>query len=68
MADEFVNLETFSSPQDAYIVKGMLDDNGIPSVVDDSNNLYVPVFGGVRLLVRAADAERAARLLKEYND
>ena len=68
MADELVILENFSSPQDAYIVKGMLDDNGIPSIVDDGNNLYVPVFGGVRLLVRASDAERAACLLKEYND
>lgn len=68
MTDNFVILTTYSNPQDAYIVRGMLEDHGIPAVVADDNNLYVPVFSGVRLLVRASDAQRAQDLLKEFHD
>ena len=67
MSDELVSIATFNVAPDAYIVKGMLEKNGIASVVEDDNNLYVPVFGGVRLLVRRSDAERAEALVNEFN-
>ena len=63
-----VTLESFSTPQEAAIVQGMLEANGIPSVVSDQNNLYVPIFGGVSLLVREEDLERARQLLREHKD
>ncbi len=53
---------------DAAIVKGMLESHGIESVLQDRNNLYVPVFGGVNLLVNESDYDRARRLLDEHKD
>ncbi len=63
-----VTVATFSNMQEASIVQGMLESNGIPSMISDQNNLYVPVFGGVNLLVYERDAPRALELLKEHHD
>ena len=63
-----VVLDNFPNEQEAAIVQGMLEANGIPCVVSDQNNLYVPVFGGVSLLVPEKDAERARALLKSHHD
>lgn len=63
-----VVLENYPNPQEAAIVQGMLEANGIPCVVSDQNNLYVPVFGGVSLLVPDEDLERARQLLKSHHD
>lgn len=63
-----VVLDNFSNPQEAAIVQGMLESNGIPCVVQDQNNLYVPVFGGVELLVPEKDIERARELLRSHHD
>ena len=63
-----VTLSNFPTLQDAVIVQGMLESNGIPSVVSDQNNLYVPIFGGVALLVREVDFERAKELLESHGE
>lgn len=63
-----VVLSNYPNEQEASIVQGMLEANGIPSVVSDQNNLYVPVFGGVSILVREEDLERARELLREHHD
>lgn len=63
-----VVLSNYPNVQDASIVKGMLEANGIPSVISDQNNLYVPVFGGVSLLVREEDLEKARSLIEEHHD
>ena len=63
-----VTLESFSTPQEAAIVQGMLEANGIPSMVSDQNNLYVPIFGGVTLLVAEKDIEKARELLRQHHD
>ena len=68
MPDNLVQLALFNSAPEAYIVKGMLEDNEIPCAVSDENNLYVPVFQGVRILVRECDLEKARELLKEFRD
>lgn len=65
---QYVTLETYNTPEEAYIVKGMLADEGIPAVVQDNNNLYVPVFNGVDLLVPQEDYEKASKLIKEHDD
>lgn len=63
-----VVLSSYPSMPDAAIVKGMLESHGIESVLQDCNNLYVPVFGGVNLLVNESDYDRARRLLDEHKD
>lgn len=63
-----VVLSSYPSMPDAAIVKGMLESHGIESVLKDRNNLYVPVFGGVDLLVNESDYDRARRLLDEHKD
>lgn len=63
-----VVLDNYPNPQEAAIVQGMLESNGIPCAVQDNNNLYVPVFGGVTLMVREQDLARARELLREHGD
>lgn len=63
-----VKLDVFESPQEANIVKGMLENNGIPVLVQDDNNLYVPVFNGVSIYVNENDLEKARELLKSHHD
>lgn len=65
--DELVTIDNYNSLEEAYIVKGMLENNGIPTLVIDDNNLYVPVFNGVRLQVRKSDENRALSLIKSTN-
>lgn len=61
--DELVTIANYGSIEEAYIVKGMLESNGIPAMVINDTNLYVPVFNGVRLQVRASDAKKAEALI-----
>ncbi len=63
-----VTITSYSTPEEASIVQGMLESHGIQSVIRDRNNLYVPIFGGVDLMVDEADAARARELLKEHDD
>lgn len=63
----------FSTPQEAYIAKGMLDANGIPSIInnEDFYNVYPIGFnsiGGIRLMVPEEDYDKAIQLLKEHGD
>lgn len=62
----------FNNPVEASIAKGMLADHGIESVLDGSTILSVlPMpssIGGVRMMVRDADAAEAQRLLKQHGD
>lgn len=68
MSDNLVQLAVYNSVQEAYIIKGMLEDHDIPCAISDENNIYVPVFQGVRVLVRESDFAKAEALLKEFND
>lgn len=61
-------LSFYPSMPDAIIVKGMLEAHGISSVLSDHNNPYVPIFGGVDLMVDEQDYGRARKLLDEHND
>lgn len=63
-----VTLSNYPNVQDASIVQGMLEANGIPSVISDQNNLYVPIFGGVSLMVREEDLKRAQHLISTHHD
>lgn len=63
-----VALENYPNMQEASIVQGMLEANGIPCMASDGNNMYVPVFGGVTLYVREDDLHRAKELLIKHKD
>lgn len=70
---EFRNLVTirkFSELQEALLAKGSLESAGIESCLADDNmvRIFVPTFtGGVRLQVRAEDADAATKILDESN-
>ncbi len=62
----------FNTPVEASIAQGMLENNDIPSVLDNATIVSViPVpsaIGGVRLMVREVDFDKAAELLREHGD
>jgi len=65
---ELVSIETFVNRLDAELASSVLAASGIDAVVspDDAGGGYAGVIAfGVRLLVRAEDAERAKALLSE---
>ena len=67
-SDELVLLETFNDPSQAYMARGLLDTNGIPSVMLDiamAASGLAGVVGGVKLKVRAADLASAKALLAD---
>lgn len=57
-----VLLDNYQNMEEASIIVGMLEENGIPCYVSDDNNLYVPVFGGVSVYVREHDLDAARKL------
>lgn len=61
---ELVSVATFGSAADAHVAKGILDEVGIESMIraDNAGGMY-PGIGGVELLVRADDVQRAAEAL-----
>lgn len=66
--DDTVTLATYSTLAEAYIIKGMLESHGIKTIVRNENNLYVPIFDGVSIMVLEKDLERALLLLRENED
>ncbi len=66
--DQTVILTSYSNPEEAAIVAGMLRSNGIACEIENRNNLYVPTFNGVDIIVFEKDLQRARQLLTEHND
>jgi hypothetical protein len=67
-SDELVLLETFSDPSQAHMARGLLDTNGIPSVMLDvamASSGLGGVVGGIKLKVRAGDLTSARALLAD---
>ena len=62
---ELIVLTTFRSATDAQIANGILDEAGIESLIrsDNAGGMY-PAIAGADLLVKAGDAEMAARVLQ----
>jgi hypothetical protein len=61
---DLVVVSTFRSTADAQIAKGILDEDGIESVIraDDAGGMY-PAISGAELLVRNEDVEKANEAL-----
>jgi hypothetical protein len=61
---DLIVLSTFPSPADAQIAKGVLDDAGIESLIRaDNAGGMIPAIGGVDVMVRADDAQKAHEAL-----
>ena len=68
--DNWIELISFTLPQDAYLVKGRLESEGIETFLKDElttqvYNFYSNAIGGVKLLVREPDYQRAYDILVE---
>lgn len=71
--DNLVLLKTFFTDWEAYIAKGVLDTEGIPSIIN--NEIMAGIYpigfnklGGVRLLVFSRDLERARKAIENCQD
>lgn len=66
--DEIVLLHVFASDADAHIVQGILQEHGIPTIIDNEifSRIYPLPFssvGGLRMMVRDCDYQQAMELL-----
>ncbi len=66
-------ITTFHKGEDAYLFRAFLESQGIRAHVFDEyvlqmQWLYTAAIGGVRVVVDAEDLERAAELLKAYEE
>lgn len=67
--DNFVTIHNANWIHDALFVKSILEGDGIDAFVPDEHTLSVDpalgaALGGVRVQVRASDAERARQLIR----
>ena len=65
--EELVKVFDTEQESEAMVVRGLLEANGIESVIEnlDAPQDVLPGVGGVIVLVRAEQAEEAARLIEE---
>lgn len=68
-----VQIRSYSTPQAAYIAKGMLETNGIEAFVrENASESVFPApdagISGTSLYVNEKDAEKASALLREHED
>lgn len=68
-SSDLIAISTFRSTVDPQIAKGILDEEGIESMIrsDDVGGMY-PGIAGADLLVRAQDAERAKQALSQRGE
>lgn len=66
-SQEFVTIQSFTNEGEAYLAKGALEAFGIDCMIsrDDCGGLrpHLAFAGGLRLVVRAEDAQSAADVL-----
>ena len=70
---DLVTIETFTSPWDAHIARGLLESEGIASFVFDEHYVGMEwpmsqALGGVKLKVPVSDVERARVVLRELKE
>ncbi|MGC1501765.1 MAG: DUF2007 domain-containing protein, partial [Terriglobales bacterium] len=68
--DEFVTLRQFRDLPEALLAKGSLESAGIEALLADDNMIrldwfYSNLLGGIKLKVRAEDAEAANEILSQ---
>jgi hypothetical protein len=59
-SSDLITISTFRSTADAQIAKGILDEEGIESMIraDNAGGMY-PAISGAELLVRSEDVDKA---------
>jgi hypothetical protein len=68
MPEDLVRIATFHLPIEAHLARLRLEARGIASFVFDENMVaysIVGLYGGVRLMVRESDVQRAVEILNE---
>lgn len=70
-SDDFIAISHAQTPTEAHLLKGVLESAGLLAVVADAhlaqgNSLWTQALGGVRVLVRASDADAARQALDDY--
>lgn len=70
MSENWITLISFLYPQEAYLAKNVLEVEDIPVFLKDEltvqvNNFYSNAVGGVKLIVRESDKEKALTILRE---
>jgi hypothetical protein len=66
--DSLVVIASYLRPEEAGMLRGLLESAGIAAVVRDDvlsaiNPFLQPIIGGVKLAVRASDVERAREII-----
>ncbi len=67
--DGWKTVITFTQPHEAYIAKGLLESEGIETVIRDEftaqvNNFYSNAIGGVKIDVKESDLKEGISVLK----
>jgi len=70
MSDNIICYATYNDLTNAYLVKNILEENGIFSFIENENITTANPFlsnavGGIRLMINENDIEKAAEILKE---
>ena len=70
MSNSLVTVASFSEPINGYLARARLEDEGIPCFLADAHTIsanwfYSNAIGGVKLQVRASDAERARAIVEQ---
>jgi hypothetical protein len=72
MSDEISVIKVFTDEMEASMAQQVLEDAGIKSYIqkDDMGGLApsMQLTGGVRLIVNQDEAERAAELIRDYDN
>lgn len=71
-SDDFVVVARTATPTQAHLLRGVLESAGLHAIAADThlaqgNPLYAQAIGGVRVLVKASDAEAARQALADYD-
>lgn len=68
--NNWITIISFTYPHEAHLAKTKLESEGIETIIQDEltaqvNNFYSNAIGGVKLLVKESDSNRAFEILKE---
>lgn len=68
--DKMITVATFHLPQDAYIIRGRIESEGIFCYLKDeltvqSDNIISNAIGGVKLQVHESDVQKVLPILEE---
>ena len=66
--ENWVSVFTTTEELEAGIVKGLLDEAGIPAVILNQKDSSYKMFGNINVMVSKDDQEEAKKVIKDYYD